>query len=314
MKIIHIDFNITPYIQLAPSCVTIGAFDGIHKAHRALMEKTRMYSKEHNLKSGVISFSPNPIEVIKNTLEIPLLSDSSKEQMIALLGFDYYFIIHFTKDIMNLEPSLFIQKLLFEQNVKHIIVGYDFTFGYKGQGKANDIEMYANHLITVDIMDEIPSSVPSNEEAHLQKISSTNIRMYLQTGNITLANRDLGYDYFINGIVSKGNQVGRNIDYPTMNILCDQVNLLKPGVYITTVTLDNEQYPAMTNIGHNSKFNYKEELTMETYILGFHKNVYNQMIHVSFKKYLRDEIEFNDLEKLRVQLEVDECNVRDYFK
>lgn len=276
MEIFNIDKKmIIPKLEL--SYATIGNFDSVHLGHKLLINKT----KDSGFKSLVITFDDLGKDMI-----FPL---EEKIKLIEKLEVDYLVILKYEdfKDMFYYE----FNKLLKKMKVKQVIIGKDFRYGFKGEGDYIDLE----NKFEVSIVDYYLL----NEE----KVSSNKIRHYLKEGNILKVNELLGYNYYIKSIVVSGNELGRTIGFPTANL--DVNTLLSGGVYKTITTINDIEYKSITNIGYNPTFNNQEQLKIETNILEFNEDIYNQEIKVEFIDKIRDEVKFNSKEELIVQLNKD---------
>lgn len=276
MEIFNIDKKmIIPKLEL--SYATIGNFDSVHLGHKLLINKT----KDSGFKSLVITFDDLGKDMI-----FPL---EEKIKLIEKLEVDYLVILKYEdfKDMFYYE----FNKLLKKMKVKQVIIGKDFRYGFKGEGDYIDLE----NKFEVSIVDYYLL----NEE----KVSSNKIRHYLKEGNVLKVNELLGYNYYIKSIVVSGNELGRTIGFPTANL--DVNTLLSGGVYKTITTINDIEYKSITNIGYNPTFNNQEQLKIETNILEFNEDIYNQEIKVEFIDKIRDEVKFNSKEELIVQLNKD---------
>ncbi len=279
MEIFNLDKTMKlPMLEV--NCCTIGNFDGVHLGHKNLINKT----KEKSFKSLVITFD----EINKNN--IITLDDKIKK--IKELKIDYLFVLKYD-DFKNMFYDEFI-KMLKKVNVKKVSIGKDFKFGFKQEGDYIDLQ----NKFEVNIIEDFYI----NEE----KVSSTLIRENLKEGNIIKVNQFLGYNYFINGIVEKGNQIGVTIGFPTANMVYD--NILKPGVYKTNTIINNTTYSSITNIGINPSINKLNKLKVETHIINFNEDIYNKEIRVEFLDFIREEKKFNNKEELIEQLNKDKQN------
>jgi riboflavin kinase/FMN adenylyltransferase len=290
--------------------ITVGAFDGVHRGHQAILKRLVNKAKEISAEPLVVSFWPHPSHVIGskplrliNTLE-------EKKYLIRSHGIDKLEIIPFTPDFSKLSALNFIKTYLIEQfSMKYFLVGYNHHFGNDRLGDINIIKQYGREL---DFDVEKAGPVEINEE----KISSTKIRQAITEGNVELANSYLGYPFFLSGIVSRGRMLGRTIGFPTANIQIDYDYKLLPrdGVYAVKVELDKKIYDGMLNIGHRPTVNSDKLLkTIEAHIIDFDEDIYGHPITVHFEKRIRDEIKFPDLDSLKKQLANDKLQVIKFF-
>ena len=284
--------------------VAIGQFDGIHLGHLSLLNKTIEIGKNKNYKTGVITFDPHPDFVLKKDNRINYITPfEEKKRIIEELGFDYLIIIKFDLEIANMEPKDFINKYLIEQNVKEVVVGFDFVFGKRGSGKAIEIDKLSENKLQTTII----SKLDYNNE----KIASSTIKECLLNGEVEEVRNQLGRYYSINGKIIYGKQVGKTIDVPTANLEYDEsyVNL-KTGVYVTIVEIEDKAYLGITNFGNNPSFNFTKKRTIETHILDFNENIYDKEAKISFVKRLRNEEKFASIEEFKKQIEKDKIEAK----
>ena len=285
--------------NLSESVVTIGKFDGLHKGHDALIEKAVNSSKKIHTKSIVFTFENNPANYFKNNSIKNIIYDKYKMKKLESLGIDMVINIPFDEEMTKISADDFAKKILKEKlGAKKVIIGYDFTFARNKEGDAKLLKILGDKY-GFDV--EIVSPIKINNI----RVSSTYIRKLLYDGNIKLVKEYLGHNYFLEGKVIKCKQLGRTIGFPTANIKIDKDMLIpKGGIYATKVYIDKEIYFGATNIGYNPTVNGKD-LSIETNILDFNKDIYGKNIKVEFLERIRDEKKFNSLEELKSQLEKD---------
>ena len=262
------NFNIFEQGDKKETVVTIGNFDGIHIGHKKLITITKKYALDENLKSVVITFSPHPLEIVKNKSPF------------------FY--------IFSEEENILIEKL----NCKILVVGEDYCFGKNRTGNVNVLKKICEEkgIKVIKI---------SNIVIDGERVSSSIIRECLNNRNIKKANLLLNKPYYIFGKVVEGNKLGRTIGFPTANIIPTQNKLLPPdGVYITKTKYNNRIYDSITNIGKNPTVNNIDR-TIETYIFDFNQNLYNQNIKVCFYDWIRGVKKFNGIGELKGQIAKD---------
>jgi riboflavin kinase/FMN adenylyltransferase len=320
---VHRDINNLPNFKNA--AVTIGTFDGVHTGHLQIFNQLIKEATDNNGESVIITFHPHPRMVIqslkKNNGEkssIKLLNTfAEKIELLAKYKIDHLVVVPFTKEFSEQAPEEYISGFLVSKfHPQTIIIGYDHHFGKDRKGDYKLLEKYQQqHNYTVK---EIPEHV-----LHHVTISSTKIREALTSGDIQTANEYLGYDYFFQGKVIDGNKLGRNLGYPTANILIDDPDKLVPayGVYAVTVSLGTESdqpvpafvpeagFKGMMNIGTRPTIG-DNKIMIEVNIFDFNRDIYGRILRVYVKKYMRPEIKFNDLEELKIQLGKDEKEAR----
>jgi len=281
--------------------IALGSFDGLHLGHISLIKKAVELSKLNKCKSMVFTFKNHPLTVIKPEFAPRLLmTNDVKISILESTGIDIVNLVEFNNEFMRYSPIEFISKLVDCYNAKGIIVGFNYKFGYKNLG---DIKLLQQLSKKLNFELHIVDPVMYDHEI----ISSTRIRSLISEGNIKTANKMLIKPYFLEGIVIKGLQNGRAIGFPTINLKLESMILFpKPGVYLTWVLIKEKRYKGITDIGTNPTFN-GERISIETYILNFNEDIYNETVKLFFVKWMRDEVKFNSKEELIVQLELDKA-------
>ena len=308
MKVYH---SIDQFPSNIKSVLTLGTFDGVHKGHKYVLKRMNEIAEKEGAESVLLTFYPHPRHVLQSEDQKLKLLNTIDEKIKELekSGIQHFVILEFTKDFSRTKSVNFIRDLLVNKlNMKHMVVGYDHHFGRNREGSYDElIELSALYNFKLE-------QIPPQAEAEVT-VSSTKIRKLLSDGNIERANAFLGYKYPINGVVIKGNKIGRTLDYPTANILIANKWKLLPcdGVYVVKVILDNKQYFGMLNVGKKPTFNLGKHL-LEVHIFDFSADVYDSEIKVAFLKRIRDEKQFDSLEGLQNQLKIDENNCRNYLR
>lgn len=270
--------------------LVLGYFDGIHLGHQKLIKK----AKEEGYKLVLLTFDKSPKSVINKNRDVILTNESQKEELFNNLGVDILLVLHFDLQLAGLNKNQFINKVIKVINPHKIFIGEDYSFAYLASGSANDLKPYYN----TDIM---PLLSIDNE-----KVSTTNIINLLKANNLEKANQFLGRNYQIMAKVIPGKQNGRKIGFKTANLkLFDPFMIPAIGVYIGYAYVKNIKYKAIINIGTHPTIDELVQPLIEVNILDFDKDIYNQEIKVDFVRYIRDEIKFTDLEKLKEQLKKD---------
>lgn len=300
MELIYFDEYLEKYNY--PLVATIGSFDGIHLGHQELIKETVKISIRKKLKSAVITFDPHPLTITNKTKHLNISTISDKFNMIEKFNIDFLIIIKFDEIFSKISKNDFVNKYLLNINVKDVVVGSDFKFGYKGEGKAFEISTLSNNLITTKIIKII--------KVDNEKIGSSKIIKLLNEGKIEQVNNLLGYNYSFSGYVIKGKQIGRTIGFPTANINNDDVKkMLKTGVYGVNVYYNDNVYLGMMNIGHNPTCNFTNDLSIEINLFDVNKDLYKQTLKIEVFCFIRDELKFNNVDELIAQLEKDKKNI-----
>ena len=288
-------------LNIISPVVTLGIFDGVHRGHMALLSCLVSRAREMGGESVVITFSPHPRLVLEqNNISLSFLTTmEEKKVLLKNANVDHLIIIEFTIAFSKIPACDFVKDILVEKiGTKHLIIGYDHHFGRKGEGDFNTIKQCSEEL---DFIVEQVQEYQTEEGA----ISSSSIREALFKGKVDDANKWLGYSYSVSGTVMEGRKIGRTIGFPTANIKPDSQYKLIPGngVYAVEVHLDDNLYPGMLSIGSNPTVNTDNRFrSIEVHILNFDKDIYGGKISVSFRKKLRDEKKFDNLEQLTAQM------------
>jgi riboflavin kinase/FMN adenylyltransferase len=302
--------NLQDYNSTKPSVVTIGTFDGVHIGHTKIINQLITISLKNNLTSILLSFFPHPKMVLQNDNELKLINTiQEKEELLHSLNLDYLIIKEFTKEFSRLSALEFVRDILVNKlNAKHIIIGYDHHFGRNRTANIEQLKEFGE-LYDFKVTEILAQDIDDIA------ISSTKIRKALINGEIKLANKFLGYNFFFNGDVVHGNNIGKTISFPTANIKVDQPYKLIPknGVYIVKTIIDNQTTFGMMNIGYNPTFNRKQK-SIEIHFLNFNKNIYHKNLTIEMIMRIRNEIKFNSVEDLKKQLEQDKLSTLNYIK
>lgn len=290
----------------APTVITFGKFDGIHRGHRLLLDAL-MKKKEEDLEGVVFTFDIPPRKKVEGDRGDVLTTNEEKLHIFENLGVDYVIECPFTEEIRNMEAVEFIRMIVEKLHVKCMVVGTDFHFGYQRAGNYRLLQEYAPKLgYEVLVIDKMKSEG--------RDISSTDVRDNIKEGNIEKANELLGYPYFVQGIVEHGNEIGRTIGFPTINLIPDEEKLLPPfGVYITKVLIGGEEYCGITNVGCKPTIEGENPVGVETHVLDFSDDVYDMSVEVEFLHRIRAEVKFNSIDELKAQLQQDIKIANIYF-
>ena len=294
---------------LPPAAATIGFFDGVHCGHRYLIGRVIDEARADGLASMVITFARHPRQVIDTHYVPRLLSTPEmKIERLAETGIDRCTVLDFDRRMAALTAREFMIHILSSRlNVRKLIIGYDNRFGHDRSESIDDYCAYGRTL-GIEIIKSCGITVDGI------RVSSSVIRNAIERGDLTEANRCLGYAYTLSAHVSHGFRNGHRLGFPTANLDMDEVCQLLPqiGVYATRVRIEGEceLHPAMTSVGTRPTFD-GTRLSVETYILDFDADLYGRKIEVAFLKRIRGEKKFADLQQLRTQMADDERHIRE---
>lgn len=285
--------------------IALGSFDGLHLGHMRLIKECINLAKENNGLSMVYTFKNHPLTTINPDKAPKLLMDNdNKASILRSVGVDILTLMDFDKKLMETSAEQFVEMLVNDFNLGGVVVGFNYRFGHKNQG---DVSLLKQLSLKYNFIVKVMDPLESNEEL----ISSSRIRLLIEEGNVTEANKLLYKHYMISGKVISGKQLGRTLGYPTANIDIDKKFMIpKAGVYYTLVKHNDNIYKGMTNVGYNPTVGVTNDINIETYILDFDKEIYNDYISVYFIERIRDEERFDSLEVLIEQMNKDYSYVK----
>lgn len=298
--------NIDEFTAVNNAVVTIGTFDGVHIGHRKIISGIKELAESTGGETVILTFFPHPRMILHPEDEsLKLITTiAEKAELMERLGVDHLIITPFSRDFSNQSAESYIRDVLVNKiGTKKIVIGYDHRFGKDRQGGFEDLQRLGP-VYGFDVV-EIPEQ-DINEVA----ISSTRIRNALLSGDIELANAFLGYPFFITGKVVRGDQIGRQIGYPTANIVVEEKYKLIPGdgIFAVTVIIADQKYKGMAYIGSRPTVNGLTR-NIEVNIFDFNEEIYNQTIRMEFHHYIRGDVKFSSLDELKVQLAQDKVDV-----
>jgi len=301
LKLFH---SINDFQSTKKTILTLGTFDGVHIGHKKILERITENTENGKYESLVLTFFPHPRMVLQEKSEIRLLNTiGEKIKLLEATGIENLIVHPFNESFSRLTAEEFVRTILVEKfQIQKIIIGHDHRFGRNRTANIDD-------LIAFGIEYGFEVEQISAEEIQDVSVSSTKIRNALNEGNMALANEYLGYNYFLNGTIVKGKQLGRTIGFPTANINIEEDYKLIPkiGVYVVKATVNDESLFGMMNIGFNPTVN-GEKQTIEVHLFNFDKDIYDQSIEVSLLHYIRDEQKFSSVDALKAQLHQDKMD------
>lgn len=285
--------------KLTPSASALGTFDGLHKGHQKVIASTCRYARQNGLASMVFTFRNHPMEALMPELEPPrLLSNGDKEAILGKMDIDVLVNIPFNQEVARMSAEGFL-RLLQDKGVRAVGIGMNFSFGAGGTGNVQYLDK---------VHDDFGMTILSCPLLTLdgEVVSSTNIRSAIREGNIHKANYMLGRPYVIRGVVSHGDQRGRDLGFPTANLELTGEKIAIPafGVYAGEVYARGQWYKSMLNIGNNPTFGTRE-IRLEAHLFGYQGNLYHQPVAVRIMEKVRDEKKFPSVDLLIRQLEKD---------
>ena len=283
------------------SIILIGNFDGVHLGHQKLFKLAQSYKKKYSLRIGVINFDPMPKMFFNQSLKnFRLSSIDQKIELLDNLGVDFIVTKKFDRTFSKTKSINFIKNILYQKlNAKFIFVSNNFRFGNKREGDVN-LLIKNEKKYKYKVVEPKPLSVKQ------KVVSSTLIRNLLENGFLEKANKLLGRNWSIVGIVQKGRQIGKKIGFPTCNISIKDYVLAKPGVYaVKVLRKNNSKYiKGIANLGYRPTFN-QQKILLEVHLFNFSSNLYNKYLSVEFLKFIRKERKFKNIAQLRTQIKID---------
>ena len=279
--------------------IAIGNFDGLHLGHQKVINEGKQKAKKNKLPFGVMTFEPVPVMFFNKKIKNHRIN-SLEQKKIHLKKFklDFLIIIKFNKKFSSQSPEQFIKKIIFKKTkCKYLYVSKNFKFGFKRQGNISTLKKFEKKYNFKNI-------VTQPFKKNNKTISSTFIRKKIRLGKIEEVNRLLGRSWCVIGKVIKGQRRGRKIGFPTCNLKLNDYVVPKRGVYAVKVKSNNFYKNGIANVGYRPTFN-GQKLLLETNIFGINKNLYNKVISVSFKKFIRPEKKFKNFEYLKKQIKFD---------
>ena len=279
--------------------IAIGNFDGIHLGHQKVINEARKKAKSKKLPFGIITFEPVPVMYFNSKIKNHRINSlEQKKIQLKKLKLDFLIIIKFNKIFSSLTAEKFIKEIIYNKTkCSFLYVSKNFKFGYKRKGNIQTLKKYEK-------LYNFKCLIIRPYKKNKKIISSTLIRKKIINGKIREANTLLNREWNIKGKVIKGRQLGRKIGFPTCNLQLNDYIVPRNGVYAVKVKGSNFNKKGIANVGFRPTFNGKK-LLLETNIFGIDKNLYNKEIDISFKKFIRREKKFKDLEHLKKQIKID---------
>ena len=290
--------------------IALGFFDGVHIGHAALLERTKQRAAELGALPSVLSFDVHPDTLVFHK-EVPLINSAiGREEIIRRrFGIDNVVFIHFNQHVMHMPWQDFADSVIDELQAAWIVVGHDFSFGWKGEGDPEKLRAYAERRgIGCDVIEAV--------KLDGRVVSSTYIRTLIERGDMEQAARFLGHPHTLSDTVRSGYHLGSKLGAPTINMFFPD-GVLEPrhGVYAARVFLENgESYMAVTNVGVRPTVSAGNRVSVESHLLDYEGNLYGRQARVEFHAFLRDELRFEDMAALSAQIRRDADAARAWFK
>jgi len=289
--------------------MALGFFDGIHVGHAALINKIKQRAEETGAEPAVLTFDVHPDNLVfKKTVPLINSAEDRENILIRCFGINDVVVIHFNQRVMHMDWHDFIDELIDEMNLRWIVVGHDFCFGYKGLGTAEKLKAYcAERGVGCDI---IPAVCRDGVV-----VSSTLIRQLIESGEMDKANEYLGHPHTLTDVIRTGYHLGTKMGTPTINMSFPQgVIIPRHGVYAAKAYIDGQEYMSVTNVGIRPTVSDSGNVNVESFLLDFCGNLYGHRARIDFYKFLRPERKFDDVNELAAQIKSDAQTTREYFE
>lgn len=297
--------------DFGPSALSIGNFDGVHFGHRRILRRVTELAAQHVWKASALTFDPHPTRVVAPHRTPPLMT--SPERRAALMeeeGIEQLLILPFTKELAQLSPEEFVERLLVNTlGARAVLVGDNFHFGHR---QAGNVAVLAELGKKFGFQTEIVQAVTCRGRV----VSSSGIRQLIRAGNVSLAARLLQHAYGVEGDVVAGRGVGSKQTVPTLNLATAAEVIPASGVYITRTRDrdDGREWNSVTNVGYRPTFGESDQLTIETFLLDALTGQSPRHIRVDFLRRMREERKFESPEALRAQILKDVRTAQAYFR
>ena len=301
--------------QHAGCVATIGKFDGVHTGHQLILEQLRSKAADLGLPSMVILIEPHPEEFFAREPQDCPARLSELEEKLALLeaqGVDFVFKLRFDEQLQRQSAQDYIESMLINGlGIGCLIIGNDFRFGNQRKGDFALLKQYSERFG----FELIESASCSHNGV---RISSTYVREQLQKGDFELVELLLNRPYAISGAVVKGQQMGRDLGFPTCNVRLNRKSLPLHGVYACDVKVDNidmaeRLLKGAANIGYRPTVSEGRKAILEVHLLDFDSDIYGERITVIFRHKIREERKFESLQALQTCIAIDVQSVREFF-
>lgn len=292
-----------------PTIVTLGIFDGLHLGHQKIMQVVTNRAKTTGLIATVLTFSPHPRAILHPQSAPPLLQTfEQKAEGLSILGIQQLVILEFTRELASLSAEDFTRKILHQAlAAKEVYLGEGFAFGRGREGNFQKLKELSHRFDF--FAGEVPEVLLRN-----QRISSSLVRNLLTNGRVNLARRMLGRPYGVEGIVMEGRQLGRELKFPTANLMPQNAVIPADGVYVTLTLVDGIWRRSVTNIGVRPTFAGLNERQVESHLLDFQGDLYGKTLRIRFLHRLRAEKKFPSLDALKQQISKDSFRASRYFR
>jgi riboflavin kinase/FMN adenylyltransferase len=299
----------SPPAGLEGAVVAIGNFDGLHRGHAGVIVRALGLAKRLQRPCALLTFEPHPADFFAGKRVIFRLTPrEAKEAILDRMGLDGMIVLTFDAALAGLSAEAFVTDVLVGRlGIGGVVAGYDFHFGAKRAGTPEFLkDAGARHGFAVDIVNKITSDASGSLDA----VSSTAIREALEAGDVRRARELLGHPFLVEGEIVAGKKLGRELGFPTANIVPDPSSRLKHGIYAVTMTVDGVTYGGVASFGRRPTFDDGPAL-LEVHLLDFDGDLYGKMAEVAFVDFIRGEEKFDSADALVAQMHRDAARAQE---
>ncbi len=298
--------------ECMPATTALGFFDGIHLGHQKVIKSALNKAKELGTASAVMTLDPHPSVVLRKTVQhvryiTPL---SEKKRLLASLGVDILYVVKFDMSFASLVPQDFVDQYIIGLNIKHVVAGFDYSYGSLGKGTMETLPFHSRQQFDQTVVEKYTTND--------LKVSSTYIREQLKEGKVDRLPNTLGRYYYVRGKVGHGEKRGRTIGFPTANVVLDDEYVIpKTGVYTVRMYVKDRWVNGVCNIGYKPTFHQKETETLpsiEVHLLDFNQQIYGEEVIIEWHNCIREEKKFSGVEALVAQIGKDKAQAEEYFQ
>ena len=284
----------------------LGFFDGVHLGHQALLAACRSLAEQTGAKPGVMTFAGHPDTILSGSTPPFLNTMEDRERLLRQYGMETVRVLPFDEKLMRMPWQEFFRLLREEYGTAGLVCGWDFRFGYRGEGTAEKLKAACE-------ASGIPCAVVPQQTVDGIRVSSTHIRALIENGEMEAAVKFLGHPHILTGVVQKGATLGRKMGTPTANLVISGGQIVpKFGVYACQIATQQGNFLAVTNVGTRPTV-AGEGITVEPWILDFQGDLYEKKVTLSFYAFLRPEKKFPSLSELLAEIQKNALQTREFF-
>ncbi len=294
--------------ELEPTVIALGFFDGVHLGHQEVIGTAKKKADELGYQSAVMTLDPHPsVAFSKRKKDAKYITPIQKKiKCMEALGIDVLYIVEVNENFAALQPQDFVHQYLVGLHVKHVVTGFDYSYGKSRQGTTKTLLLHGKGEFALTTIGEMTRDG--------EKISSSKIRELLATGKVDEIEGILGRVYTVEGVVIHGDERGRTIGFPTANIDVDKEQLLPIcGVYGVRIKVKGTWYEGICNVGDNPTFTDEKQLKVEVYIFDFQQFIYGEHVEIEWHFFIREVKKFESVEQLIEQLTLNSETAKQYF-